>query len=486
MLKNYFLSLIGKSVGKISRLKGGHGSALPGLVVEKISPKFLAENLAKLPRGVVLISGTNGKTTTTKMLSEILRDQNLKVFTNPSGSNFTRGVASEMIRQMRRGKLDADIAILELDEAHAVHFVRQIQPQISLLLNVFRDQLDRFGEIDTTTKLLQKVASSTKKTVIVNARDREIQKIAREISKEKAPQVKFFGFSEKLRDLFPSDDDWHGKNYADNSKKSQQKNTPKNLVELEKISRNSAQYKINGENFTAKFQLSGAHNFLNAAAALATAKEILGEKFDAKKALNSLEKIRPAFGRGEIFALKKSTIDKTAAKIITKSSDQNSREQTAQNHEKIAKIKLILVKNPSGFQSSLNEAEKIPTLVAINDRAADGRDVSWLYDVDFANFSGNKMIFTTGIRSKDMALRLLYSDIFAREIAEISPAKKEDWHKKNLSQKSHRRIEKYYDQELERDLAEFLRMAGGKKQIFATYTAMLKIRAILKKIGGEK
>ena len=115
MSSTIFISLIGKTVAKISRLKGGHGSALPGLVVEKIDPHFLRNILAELPHGVVVISGTNGKTTTTKMVVKLLRAAGLKVFTNDSGSNFTRGVTSSALREMRRGKLDADIAVLELD-----------------------------------------------------------------------------------------------------------------------------------------------------------------------------------------------------------------------------------------------------------------------------------------------------------------------------------------------------------------------------------
>nr|HMU12343.1 Mur ligase family protein [Candidatus Nanoperiomorbaceae bacterium] len=171
-MKSLFLSSsLGKIVSKASRLRGGHGSALPGLVVEKVSPHFLRDALTNLPYGVVVISGTNGKTTTTKIVVELLRAAGLKVFTNPSGSNFTRGIASVAALEMRRGRLDADIAVVELDEAHAVHFVRQVPPKYSLILNVLRDQLDRFGEIDTTAKLLAKVADQTTGTVVLNRED---------------------------------------------------------------------------------------------------------------------------------------------------------------------------------------------------------------------------------------------------------------------------------------------------------------------------
>ena len=123
----FLTSLIGKMILFLSRhLGGGHGSALPGLVVEKIKPKFLHKLLADLPRGVVVVSGTNGKTTTTKIIVELLRAKGMTVFTNPSGSNFTRGVISAALPVMKWGRLRADIAVLELDEAHAVHFVDQV------------------------------------------------------------------------------------------------------------------------------------------------------------------------------------------------------------------------------------------------------------------------------------------------------------------------------------------------------------------------
>src|SRR5207248_2484851 len=99
------------------------GSALPGLVAEKLEPNFLKHALATLPQGVVLITGTNGKTTTTKIVTELLESTGLKVLTNPTGSNFTRGIVSAVLRKIdRRGNLPYDIAVLELDEAHALHF----------------------------------------------------------------------------------------------------------------------------------------------------------------------------------------------------------------------------------------------------------------------------------------------------------------------------------------------------------------------------
>ena len=192
-----------------TKLRGG-GSALPGLVMERLDPGFLKRTLADLPRGVVIISGTNGKTTTTKMVAQLLRAHGLKVFTNPTGSNFTRGIASALLGQINEeGKLDADIAVVELDEAHAIHFMRQVTPQYSLVLNVLRDQLDRFGEIDHTAKLLAKVVNATTKGVVLNREDPLVQPLGTSV--DKSVKLQYFGHSPKLTKLFPSDQDLHGK-----------------------------------------------------------------------------------------------------------------------------------------------------------------------------------------------------------------------------------------------------------------------------------
>ena len=184
--------ILGKTVSKLSRLRGNSGSALPGLVIEKTNPKFVKKVLSKLPYGVVVISGTNGKTTTTKVVAETLEKQGLKVFTNNTGSNFVRGVISAIIKNIKvSGEFNYDIAVLELDEAHAVKFSEVVPIDYALLLNVQRDQLDRFGEIDHTADLLQKVASVTKKCVILNREDPRVGKIT-------ADKVAYFGLSEPM------------------------------------------------------------------------------------------------------------------------------------------------------------------------------------------------------------------------------------------------------------------------------------------------
>ena len=171
-------TLAGKTARVASRMRGG-GSALPGLVAEKVDPSFLAHALAHVPGGIVVVTGTNGKTTTTKMLVAVLAAHGLDVFSNPTGSNFTRGVISAMLPKLpASGRLSADIAVLELDEAHALRFADAVEPTHALLLNVARDQLDRFAEIDHTAALLASLASRTSTAVVLNRDDSFVSRIA--------------------------------------------------------------------------------------------------------------------------------------------------------------------------------------------------------------------------------------------------------------------------------------------------------------------
>jgi len=410
----FLISQVGKSVSKISRLKGGHGSALPGLVVEKVSPHFLRDILGKLPRGVVVISGTNGKTTTTKMVVELLRASGLKVFTNPSGSNFTRGVVSSAVTQMKRGKLDADIAVLELDEAHAVHFVREIPPKYCLLLNVLHDQTDRFGSIETAAKLLETVAKKTTTGVVLNRDNSQVSKIAKALNKQK---VSYFGHTNNLKKKFPDEEKVRV------TKKTSVKNQSVD-VELTRFSGPNATYLIDGKNYDAKLQMNGSHNILNGAAALTMARMILGEEANNVKLIRALGKVPPAFGRGETIEIDGQPLE------------------------------LILVKNPSGFRFGLTSQFKksAATMIAINNTFADGRDISWLGEVDYRALKN--VVVASGTCADDMAKVLKKDNV---TVDSIEP-------------------------DLRLALNKFLNNEKGRpKQIFCNYSAMLFLREMLVK-----
>lgn len=410
-------TLLGKAVREVAKLRGG-GSALPGLFVESIDKDFIRRCLEPLPRGVIIISGTNGKTTTTKMVVELLESQGLNVFTNRTGSNFTRGVAAALLGSIdNRGKLSADIAVLELDEAHAVHFVASIKPRYSLLLNVMRDQLDRFGEIDTTARMLQSVAEATTGTVVVNREDPRLLAASKGLPASSV--VAYFGLDESLRRRFPSDDDLRGA-------KESNEQFPRAVSVLEKLDGHRVVISVGGATLTASLKLEGVYNVFNAVAAIALVKTILGDEFDIERITQSLENITPAFGRGE--------------KLIIDGQP----------------FELVLVKNPGGFRLGLSSFDPTDyaTMIAINDNYADGRDMSWLWDVEFDSLKPG-ISHVSGIRAYDMALRLQYDEV---EVNSVEP-------------------------NLKRALAEFIRANSPRpKRVYCTYTAMLALRRELSKL----
>ncbi len=415
-MRSLISPLVGKAVRRAIKLRGGSGSAYPGLVVEKLDPGFLNRALSQLPLGVVLVSGTNGKTTTTKLMVELFEGQGLRVFTNRSGSNFTRGVVASLISEISlRGKLKADIAVLELDEAHAVHFVEAVKPRHALFLNVMRDQLDRFGEIDYTARLLSTVSESVIESVTLNREDPRISAIADAVGPD--VRVGYFGLAPELRQAFPSDDDFHG--HA-----AQSASALPAEVELLSFDAAGATFRQGSRTDITTLQLSGAYNIFNAAAAMACVRQVLGSRLDEDALISTVATVTPAFGRGEKIMIGDRVIE------------------------------LVLVKNPAGFRLALSSfpADGVDTVIAINDKYADGRDMSWLWDVDFESLRDGGVLAVSGDRCWDMALRLDY---------DLVPVG-------------------FTDPDLARTLDRALREHPDRHvRVFSTYTAMLEIRRLL-------
>lgn len=421
-MKQKTVTLLGKVIRRVAAMRGG-GSALPGLVVEKLDPRFLEHTLGTLPHGVVVVSGTNGKTTTTKMVVSLLESQGLKVFTNRTGSNFTRGIVAALLGEIDlNGKLDADIAVLELDEAHAVHFVKKVAPRYSLLLNVMRDQLDRFGEIDTTAKMLHKIANATTDGIVLNREDPRIVKLGKD---QQDKTIRYFGLSDNVRDAFPNDDELHHK---DTKQRNQRPKATYDDVILEEVQGQTATFAYDAKTFPVELKVTGVYNIFNAAAALALVIVIMGDERQNSKLLTALSNVTPAFGRGETIQVNGTPLE------------------------------LVLVKNPAGFRLALQsfDPSQTATMIAINDNYADGRDMSWLWDVDFASLRAEGVAVVSGVRAYDMALRLQYDEV---EVAQVTT-------------------------DLRSALQHFLKTNPEKpKRIYCTYTAMLAIRKQLKDIA---
>ena len=406
-------------------MKGG-GQALPGLIIEKLNPGYLAKSLAELPEGVVVVTGTNGKTTTAKMIVELLRAEGKKVITNSTGSNLTRGIVSGLLEHSTwSGKLDYDIAVLEIDEAFAKKFVALVQPEWVVALNVTRDQLDRFGEVDKVAELVGVTMRAATKGLITNSNDPLLSKIARDIASQNRISVNYFGVSSDLLQYFPSDKDLVSVGTIDNQTID---NTTIPLVELSAFNNQNVSYKIANKTYPVELKLIGQHNFQNAAAALALMIELLPNT-SVETHIKNLGEVTVAFGRGEVFKLKDGS-----------------------------QLQLVLVKNPASFRQSLASyiINNPSIIIAINDNYADSRDVSWLWDVDFSSLKNIKVIATSGSRAADMALRLQYDDI-KTGVVEPSLIKALD----------------------------MLVKQPGNKIILSTYTAMLEYYALLSKKASK-
>jgi len=416
-------TLLGKSVAQAVKLRGkSGGQAMPGLVVESILPGYLGVMLKQLPEGVVLITGTNGKTTTTKMVVELLRASGKRVLTNATGSNLTRGIISSVSQQATKtGRLPFDIAVFELDEAYAYQFTRVMRPRFVLGLNASRDQLDRFGEVDTVARLIGDTMLSATERIVTNADDKRLSLIA---DQAEMP-VSYFGVAPQLLKYFPRDDELVA---VEGSVPTLQAAEVPLSVELLSFKNAEAVYRVGKKRLATSLQVTGQHNFQNAAGALALVQAILPETDPAQLA-SHLAEVKPAFGRGQAFTLKNGSM-----------------------------LQLNLVKNPASFRQGLASYAKSNTalMFAINDNIADGRDMSWLWDVDFTSLQGQKMVLTSGSRAADMALRFQYDNVVVQT---IEPSLETALH--SLSKQP------------------------GDKVIFATYTAMLKLHAILGKQAGK-
>jgi len=407
---------LGKIVYFSLKMIGRRGAALPGLLVKKFFPKFMSTSLSLLPEGVIIITGTNGKTTSTKMLTHILKSEK-RVLTNPTGSNFVRGIVASIVQNSNwSGKLPYDIAVFELDEAYAAQFVKEFKPRATIVLNVMRDQMDRFGEIDHTARLIQKVVNNTTEFVVLNRDDPRVLAMA-----EHTPaKVYYFGVVPELRNLYRNDDELHAAVLATTNVNAK--------AELKQLKNDgNIIIKLDNRELTLPLKASSTYNAQNAVAVCAAA---LALDISVDNIATNIAQVKPAFGRGE-------SIKVGGKKVI-----------------------LQLVKNPGGFRHALLSGSRIEhntTVIAINDDYADGRDVSWLWDVSFDSGEGFfNPIVACGSRAADMALRLKYDNVLVNDI------------QPNLSAC----LESTIDNTKE----------GGTILIYTTYTAMLDIRKQLTKL----
>jgi len=401
---------------------GRTGGTWPGEIALRLDKSYLSNNLEKLQQGFVLVTGTNGKTTTTHLLVEILRVSGMSVVTNSSGANLPNGLASAFI-EAEYQKRNPDIGVFEIDENYLPSILNLVTPRIVVITNIFRDQLDRFGEIETIKNKWIKSLSGKGVQLVLNSDD---------------PAVAAIGLLGDLDSYYFGIDFKHASNFA-NLK------SPKDsgfcLRCGEKLTFKIIFYSHLGDwscqncgltrpkptemggNYS--LQLPGNYNQYNVAGSI-LASTLLG--IERQISLTVSESFVGVFGRGE-------TIDFEGGKF-----------------------ELHLAKNPTGFTQSLSEVHDVvsPVIVLLlNDKIADGQDISWIWDIGLEEIIIHPQhLIIGGSRANDLALRLFYAGIETERLHVY-----ENFHHalQTASQLSN----------------------GEKVPIVATYTAMLKARKIL-------
>ena len=437
---------VARAVRFLVRVLGrGQGTTLPGRIALKIDPHLIGHLARGAKKGAILVSGTNGKTTTARLVLGALRDSGEKVVANDTSANLDSGIASALLAQATLGgSLKTDYLVLELDEHALPSVAGQLKVAAVVLTNLFRDQLDRAGEINTIVEQWKPVIEQLPRevTVIFNGNDPRLTYLAGQAARSVA-----FGLSETKvygKENKSAADSTHcpecgallrGERYMSHlgvlkctSCKFASAEPTVRLTNFVQHDLESASLCVDvaGTKLKMSTRFFGRYNALNVLAALAT---VTALGVDVRQAAKSMQRVDKVFGRSEVAKL------------------QNN------------KVILHLAKNPTGYTEVLMSIAAIapqPQLVlALNDNWADGQDISWIWDVDFEQVAPqiNKLL-VTGLRSGDLAVRLHTAGSLSPIIVE--------------------------------DITEALDTAakwGGDVHIVASYTAMLEARAELVKTG---
>ncbi len=459
---------LARGVGAISRLRGGGGTSAPGKLLMRLAPDAIGDLGARLPRGSVLISATNGKTTTAAMAAGILERAGVALVHNHAGANMAGGIATTLLDAARpHGAIAGELGLFEVDELWLASLAAQLHPRAILLGNLFRDQLDRYGELDTIAERWAQVLREADAKLVLGADDPLIADLGRD-----HPGVLYFGVHDDSLAL-------PGMAHAADAKHCRRCGAPYvfDAIYLGHLGRyhcpscgqsrpapavtatrvrlqgvRAARFTLGTPAGEAEVSLSlpGLYNVYNAlaAAALATALEVPLETIVA-----GLAGARPAFGRAETVTV---SVPAPPASVAAEAAGAVAAPPARRE------LRILLVKNPAGANEVLRTLALEPgehdVLGVLNDHIADGRDVSWIWDADFELLAGRiRRATCSGTRAADLAARLKY--------AGVDPA----------------RID------VREDLADALRAAAADRRdaagapLFAlpTYTAMLALRELL-------
>ncbi len=420
------------------------GVTWAGKIALKICPSILSDLAAQVRGDIFVVCGTNGKTTTNNMLCAALEAEGKKVVCNHTGSNMLNGVVAAFVLAAGwNGKLDADCASIEIDEASTRRVFPYFKPDYMVLTNLFRDQLDRYGEIDITMNLLREVMQTAPDMkVVVNGDDALSAFLAMDAGN---PYITY-GISEKVVEDKDSHEIREGRfckkcgsllhyNFYHYSQLGDYactgcdfKRPPLRYNATDVQVGDQLSFVVEGRKITANYK--GFYNVYNILAAYTA---VRSSGLDAEHFNDMLAKFNPENGRMEEF------------------------------HIKGTKIILNLAKNPAGFNQNISAVMQDRTqkdiIIVINDNAQDGTDISWLWDVDFDRFRDENInsITVSGIRCQDMRLRLKYVDIPAMLSADVENA-----------------------------ICERVENGCGNLYVLVNYTALFSTRVVLKKLEERK
>lgn len=453
-MRVFFSCLICRFVHFVLQKMGRGATTMPGRVALKVKRNILSD-LSKDVK-VIIVTGTNGKTTSCRIIEEGLKKAGKTYFINKSGANLITGITSSFIMNSTvTGKKKYDYAIVECDENAFREVSRYIHCDVVLVTNVFRDQLDRYGEVTHTLNAIKESVKNLPNAVICLDADCSLTySMSREIPNKivtfgvdvpfdenaKAPEISDAKYCIFCKNEYDYTHHTYGHLGGFVCKKCGYKR-PQPDFSVKSVEELKQNYSVvtadfDGDINLVKINIGGAYNVYNA---IGCAAGLSSLGIDNKTIISALETFNGAFGRMEQF-----------------SSGDN-------------KINVILVKNPAGFSQTMNfiksVEENFTLILSLNDNAADGRDISWIWDVDFCSIfekTNLKNLYVTGKRCYDMAVRVKYEGTGGRDIKIIE---NEDYNK----------------------LVDIAVSQGNDVYIVPTYTSMMAMRPVIaKRLGGKE
>lgn len=398
-----------KIVSTACRLSGRQGVTFAGKVALRVDPQILKDLASQVREKIFVVCGTNGKTTTNNLLCSAIESEGKKLVCNHTGSNMLAGVVAAFVLSADNlGRLDADYACIEIDEASTLRVLPHFKPDYMVLTNLFRDQLDRYGEIDITMDMLHRAMKmAPEMTVVVNADDA----LSAYLAMESGNPYRTYGITERVS--LPQGeheiregrfckkcgarleyDFYHYSQLGVYRCPSCGFARPQIDYEASQIDMSDGlSFEVEGRRLSADYH--GFYNIYNILAAYSAARTA---GFEMSHFAETLRKFNPQNGRMEHF-----TVGGTD-------------------------IVLNLAKNPAGFNQNISAVMEDPKekdiIIVINDNAQDGTDISWLWDVDFDRFEDEQIrsITVSGIRCQDMRLRMKYVGIASELVGDVKEA----------------------------------------------------------------